>query len=86
MKVEYKTGCIEITTDAGFYRISEIVEIYLICDLIKSLLDNCTDEKSHRAYAFILDILSAAKNKLIQYHETKTCPYPYYGYPAPTSE
>jgi len=86
MKVEYKTGCIEITTDSRFYRISEIVEIYFICDLIKSSLDNSTNEKSHRAYALVLDVLNSAKNKLIQYHETKACPYPHYGYPAPTSE
>jgi len=81
MKVEYKTGCIEITTDSGFCRIKEIAEIYFVCDRIKSLLDNCTDEKSHRAYAFVLDVLNSAKDKLILYHETKTCPYPYYGCP-----
>jgi hypothetical protein len=78
MKVKYKTGCVEITTDSGFYQITEIAEIYLICDRIKVILNATVDEKSHRAYFFILDVLNSTKNKLIQYHETKTCPYPNY--------
>jgi len=87
MNVEYKTGCIEIATRTGIYRISEIVEMYLICDYVKEFIhNNCVDETSFRAYVMVFDVLVAAKNKLIEYHETKTCPYPHYTTNAPQQD
>lgn len=81
MKVEYKIDHVEITTELCSYRIDKLSQMYSICEQLKLMVSESSDERKHRALNLVLDALNSARDKMIQYQETRTCPYPIFPYP-----